>query len=274
MMTGDIVQLLLKLGLTEYEAKAYLALLKENPVNGYILSKNSGIPRSRIYDVLQSLIVKGLVFKSLDGSSDFYPLDLDLFISRIERESQETLAAFKSRTDAFLGPSADNRSIKQITGQDNLFRVARDMIAGAKQRISLYIWEPEAEVIYPTLLKAHEKGTFIRGIAFGEFKKNPLNLHIHRRPQDILSEIRERWLIVTKDQNCVLASVISRGPESTGTLSNDPGNVLMFEDYILHDIMLNYLLTEFKGEERAVIESKLDKLRAWFKLLDIDMLRG
>jgi len=273
-MTGEIVQLLLKLGLTEYEAKAYLSLLRENPVNGYSLSKNSGIPRSRIYDVLQSLIAKGLVFKSLDDNANFYPLDLDLFVSRVERESQEVLASFKNLAGSYLVSPADTGSIKQITGQDNIIKIARDMIAGARQRISLYIWEAEAELIYPTLLRASTKGTFIRGIAFGEFKKNPLNLHIHRRPERILSEIKERWLIVTKDNNSVLASVISRGPESSGTLSTDPGVVLMFEDYILHDMMLNYLLTEFKEEDRALIEGKLDRMRAWFNLVNVNNSEG
>lgn len=273
-MTSEIVQLLLKLGLTEYEAKAYLSLLKENPVNGYSLSKNSGIPRSRIYDILQSLIVKGLVFKSLDDASKFYPLDLELFLNRVERESQEVLTSFKTLVVSYLGSRSDAGSIKQIIGQDNIIKIARDMIAGARQRISLYIWEPEAELFYPTLIKASSRGTFIRGIAFGEFKNNPLNLQIHRRPKRIFSELKERWLIVTKDNSSVLASVISRGPESSGTLSTDPGVVLMFEDYILHDIMLNYLLSEFTGEERAAMESKLDKMRAWFNLVNINNLEG
>lgn len=48
--TTSIIQDMKSLGLSEYEAKSYLNLLEQNPVNGYILSKNFGIPRSRIYE--------------------------------------------------------------------------------------------------------------------------------------------------------------------------------------------------------------------------------
>src|SRR2546423_13803109 len=44
-----------KLGFTEYEARAYVALLQRSPLNGYELAKASGIPRPNIYAVLQKL---------------------------------------------------------------------------------------------------------------------------------------------------------------------------------------------------------------------------
>lgn len=39
-----IIENMKKLGLSEYEVKAYLKLLEKYPVNGYTLSKNLGIP--------------------------------------------------------------------------------------------------------------------------------------------------------------------------------------------------------------------------------------
>ena len=38
-----------QLGFSEYECKAYLKLLEIFPLTGYTLSKNLGVPRSRIY---------------------------------------------------------------------------------------------------------------------------------------------------------------------------------------------------------------------------------
>lgn len=45
----------LQLGLSQYEITAYLSLVGRHPVNGSQLSRFSGIPRARIYDVLRSL---------------------------------------------------------------------------------------------------------------------------------------------------------------------------------------------------------------------------
>ena len=42
----DVVELLQQLNFSEYEARAYIALLQHNPLNGYALAKESGIPRA------------------------------------------------------------------------------------------------------------------------------------------------------------------------------------------------------------------------------------
>ena len=52
---ADITALLQQLGFSEYEARAYLALLQRNPLNGYELAKVSGLPRANVYAVLQKL---------------------------------------------------------------------------------------------------------------------------------------------------------------------------------------------------------------------------
>src|SRR4051794_14886946 len=55
----DAIALLQQLGFSEYEARAYLALLQRNPLNGYELAKVSGLPRANIYAVLQRLEERG-----------------------------------------------------------------------------------------------------------------------------------------------------------------------------------------------------------------------
>ena len=57
----EILQAFENLGLSTYEAKAYFALLSESPLTGYKLSKNSGVPRSRIYETIEKLASKGLI---------------------------------------------------------------------------------------------------------------------------------------------------------------------------------------------------------------------
>ena len=54
-MNDQLLPQLVKLGFSEYEAKAYIALLGKNPVSGYELAKQSGVPRSMIYEVVGKL---------------------------------------------------------------------------------------------------------------------------------------------------------------------------------------------------------------------------
>jgi sugar-specific transcriptional regulator TrmB len=54
------VSQLTRLGLTSYEAKAYLALIRRDSYTAAQVARQSGLPRQRIYDVLGSLVQKGL----------------------------------------------------------------------------------------------------------------------------------------------------------------------------------------------------------------------
>ncbi|HEY3421161.1 MAG TPA: helix-turn-helix domain-containing protein [Methanomassiliicoccales archaeon] len=57
----DVVDHLLRLGLNEYEAKAYIAAVALGEGTIKEISDESGVPRSRAYDVMQRLAEKGLV---------------------------------------------------------------------------------------------------------------------------------------------------------------------------------------------------------------------
>jgi len=55
------VEKLQKIGLTEYEAKVYLSLLRNNMSLASKLSADSGVPRTKIYAVLEALAYKSWV---------------------------------------------------------------------------------------------------------------------------------------------------------------------------------------------------------------------
>ena len=56
----EVVAHLTRLGLTTYEAKAYLALIRRDSYTAAQVARQAGLPRQRIYDVLGSLVEKGL----------------------------------------------------------------------------------------------------------------------------------------------------------------------------------------------------------------------
>lgn len=59
-ITLPCIDKLMAIGLSKYEALAYLALLKNNNATALEIVDRSTIPRQRIYDTLNSLQVKGL----------------------------------------------------------------------------------------------------------------------------------------------------------------------------------------------------------------------
>ena len=60
MDAGALVDRLVRLGLTTYEARAYVALVRRDSFTAAQVARQSGLPRQRIYDVLATLVEKGL----------------------------------------------------------------------------------------------------------------------------------------------------------------------------------------------------------------------
>ena len=81
-----------KFGLNQYEAKAYVALLSIGTANAYSISKVSGIPRSRIYDILESITNRGVVMveETSDNIKNYTALPSNVFLERIREEWSST----------------------------------------------------------------------------------------------------------------------------------------------------------------------------------------
>lgn len=60
MIGDDQIKQLTQLGLNVYEAKAYIALLRKESFSASQVADLSGVPRQRIYDILASLVERGL----------------------------------------------------------------------------------------------------------------------------------------------------------------------------------------------------------------------
>ena len=91
----SVVEKLQRIGLTEYEAKAYLALLRDHLNSATKLFEKSGVPRTKIYSVLESLALKGwiriysgmpLLFRADDPRNVFEKVksEFDEFVSSIQ----------------------------------------------------------------------------------------------------------------------------------------------------------------------------------------------
>jgi len=60
-----------QLGLTPYESRAYVSLMIQGPMSPSELAQKTGIPRPRAYDVLRSLMEKGLLLEQ-SGKPSIY----------------------------------------------------------------------------------------------------------------------------------------------------------------------------------------------------------
>ncbi|TMD07273.1 MAG: TrmB family transcriptional regulator [Chloroflexi bacterium] len=74
---------LTRLGLTSYEARAYVALMGRDSFTAAQVAREAGVPRQRIYDVLGSLVEKGLAGARPGSVVKYAATDPDLAVQQL-----------------------------------------------------------------------------------------------------------------------------------------------------------------------------------------------
>jgi sugar-specific transcriptional regulator TrmB len=104
----SVIEKLQRAGLTEYEAKAYLALLNTHLSTATRASEKSGVPRTKIYSVLEALKDKGwvrvysgvpLLFRAVPPLTVFEKVkgDLEKFLESVQTTLKEEVNDMKEK---------------------------------------------------------------------------------------------------------------------------------------------------------------------------------
>src|SRR5829696_4540142 len=119
---ADRAALLQQLGFSEYEARAYLALVQRNPLNGYELAKQSGLPRANVYAVLQKLEERGAVVR-LSGAAEgrYAPIPADQLTERLSRRFDEVIGTARSTLQEISG-TIEQEHVWNAQGYSNLLQ--------------------------------------------------------------------------------------------------------------------------------------------------------
>lgn len=243
-----------KLGFSEYESKAYLKLLENYPVNGYTLSKASGVPRSRIYEVLKNLMEKQMVFEHQEEKNTLYsPVEPKVFMKMVKSDYDDIFDNINRFTKKAYNKKEDTGNLVVINGRRSIFEFINHMIKGAKKRIALSIWPDDIGELLPELDKALGRGIILRGIFFGE--QVPYDTLVpHRRIKRLLAHKKQRYLSVIIDGATVLSGIVSRGEDSKVTWTHDEGLIEMSEDFIAHDLVINLYSSSLEKQEYKKFE--------------------
>ena len=108
------VEKLQRVGLTEYEAKAYLALLNTHLSTATKASEKSGVPRTRIYSVLESLKNKGWVRVYSGVPLLFKAVAPALVFEKVKEDYSMFLEAIQSTLIKEVNPMKEKFVIKKF----------------------------------------------------------------------------------------------------------------------------------------------------------------
>jgi len=255
---------LMELGLSEYEAKGYVSLLKEYPSTAYELGKTSGIPTSKIYEVLKKLTGRGMVTVIAEGKSKRYlPIALEDFLSRHKKEMETVMQSVREN----LSEKASGResiSIWNIVDYDFLIEKAGGMIDGASHTVLISIWKEELERIEDKVRDALDRGVKVAILHFGNSRLRLGKLYQHPIEDTVFQEKGGRCFTVVADSKEVLMGTVLKYGIVEGAWSRNRSFITMAEEYVKHDIYIMKIITRFDRLLKERFGIRYEKLRDIF----------
>jgi sugar-specific transcriptional regulator TrmB len=97
------VDRLVRLGLTTYEARAYVTLVRRDSFTAAQIARTAGLPRQRIYDVLASLVEKGLASARPGTVVKYAALAPDLAVERLVASRRTEMSALERDANDVIG---------------------------------------------------------------------------------------------------------------------------------------------------------------------------
>ena len=255
-MGVDPVEKLIELGFSEYEAKAYLALLTKSPVTGYELSKLSGVPRSMIYEVLGKLTGRGAAMTMRkEGATKYAPVPAEEFLSQLQREQEDLITSLKSDLSV-LASAPDLEYVWSIEGHENIMVKAMEMIRQAQTRVYLSLLPST----FPALRNALEEAV-ARGVRIVVYTPTDLELPggqvvVTPMSEEALSQAGGLGLILVADGDEVLVAEWLTATHARASWTSSPLLVFIAEHHLRTDLYLPQILALLGDRALEVIQEE------------------
>jgi sugar-specific transcriptional regulator TrmB len=248
----------LKLGLSDYALTAYIALAANHPVNGSQLSRQSGIPRARIYDVIETLIAKGFVIESSKGM--YTPIPSKEFLRRLRLDFEAMLTSLEKKLkNARQTPEKD--VIWTIKGHAAAMDKAKEMIDRARDEIYVRLCAREGEHLDSRLLEAEARGVQVKYISMTPNPRRFKFQIVHPAPTTCEQESSARFFDIVVDKEEILCGMFSDeavDDDDEGSVINWGQNkrfVLSGRDSLRHDFF-HYFLHRIKNEQKELTKEE------------------
>jgi DNA-binding MarR family transcriptional regulator len=259
----DVTALLQQLGFSEYEARAYLALLQRNPLNGYELAKLSGLPRANVYAVLQKLEERGAVVRlDMPSGARYAPVAPAELTRRIASRFQDVLSATQQGLEELTVPAAAEY-VWNVQGYAALIDHAHALIDATQERLLVAIGRHEASALAEPLARAEARGVAVTTLCLDECAAECGGCRGTICRSCAAVSTAQHWLVLVSDSAEVLAGEIGLRDDALAVRTRQQLQVDLASWYIRHSMALMAVLSDLSRhpdrvldpETRAILES-------------------
>ncbi|HNQ96546.1 MAG TPA: helix-turn-helix domain-containing protein [Treponemataceae bacterium] len=270
-MVDNVVNRLMELGLSEYESRAWLSLVRSHPRTAYETARESGIPTAKIYMVLDRLVERGFVLEiSTADKKRYVPCEIEDFLSGFRLKTEKIISSLEIDLERIREDKTPVSYVWNLEGRTEILSRAETMIRGATSTILISVWKEEYISLLPVLQEKETQGLKIAIVFFGDRGDVPVCGSQYQHPiADTLYQERggRGFALVTDGKTACTATIPDKGHSGSeqGAWSRSTGFVLLAEDYIKHDIYIMKIVSRFDEELSCRFGERYRLLRDIYK---------
>jgi sugar-specific transcriptional regulator TrmB len=203
----DLIECLVKTGLTGQEAQLYLTLCEAGRLTGYEAAKMSGISRSNAYLALSGLTEKGGAWKIEGEPAAYLPVPPAEYLANVRRSMESVMSFVEANMP---GPKEAEAPFITVRGRENVIHKMKNLIEGTKLRIYLSLSAPELEPMRPELERARSRDIKTVLITDADFSLEGAIVHLREKKPGQIRLISDTETVLAgelsaTDANCVFS---------------------------------------------------------------------
>lgn len=245
MTEKEVVAKLQELGLSQYESKCYISLLRENPANPYQISKRAGIPTAKIYEVVHRLEERGLIAACAGTDKGYAPKPPEVVFAQWRDTYLRRLSELSASLRA-LAVKPPVHVVWNVSGDAEVEAEGRRFIASAARAVHLYASPALLSCWHPELVAGLRRRVRLEIVCCGRPVADaaPLEPRVTNSPA---SSARGVTTVLATDGKLAMF-VASPGTDSPmhATWTENPMLVRMAEDYVSEKVFVQDNLDNFR----------------------------
>ncbi len=261
----DPVMDLAAIGFTEYEAKVYVALLRDSPATGYQIGKQAGVPRSMVYEALGRLEARGAVLKAEDRRATLYrPVPPEALLDRYEQEQQQLLESLRDSLYPLFHARPEDY-LWTIRGREAVFSYAAQMIDQAQDELLVVLTDEALEALRAKLNAADKRQVSIGALLTGTGQLHFGQVAHHPPIESELHQLTDMVVVVSDSTQALIAST---SLDTSATITQNHNLVLITRQFVWMELFAQRinatigpdLLHRLDEQDRIIFESYPDPI--------------
>ncbi|APC46952.1 TrmB family transcriptional regulator [Virgibacillus halodenitrificans] len=251
--------MLQQFGFTQYESQVYQALATSNePLDPSRVVKRSGVPRAKVYEVLDRLGDKGVILESTTEKKRVYAaLPIEMLVEKLKGDFNYKIEKLK-KMEATDIPTDDR--VWTLKDDQSIQVVLKELIQEATVSIFISGWAGDLQKVLPLLENKYAHGLQVTMHVIGQLETKIPDVSV-LIPDDYHDSLEQSRTIIIDEREMLFAGIEDREWQAIRTQSRPL--VKFFTEFFYHDVALTEITRKYKDivVKDTEIRNVLMKLR-------------